>query len=123
MTFADPYALMPEVSRVLRRDGLFVFSGSTALMWVALDEGNDTIVETLERDYFGMHRLEAPEGSVEFNLTMGDWIRLFRANDLMIEDLLEIQPPEGATSPYRTEAETAWARRWPMEQIWKLRRL
>lgn len=122
MSFGDPYLLVPEAARVLRSGGLFVFSGATPLSWVAYDAGEDAFVERLEADYFGMHRWETPEGSVEFNLGTGDCIRLFRDNDLMVEDLLEIQPPEGARSPYRNEAETAWARRWPMEQIWKLRR-
>ncbi len=28
----------------------------------------------------------------------------------------------GAVTTYRTEEENAWARRWPMEQIWKVRK-
>ena len=69
-----------------------------------------------------MHRWETPEGSVEFNLGHGDWIRLFRANGLIVEDLLELRAPAEVESPYRSESEAAWARRWPMEQIWKLRK-
>ena len=53
---------------------------------------------------------------------MGEWIRLFRRSGFRVEDLIEVQPPEGAQSTYRTPEETAWARRWPMEQIWKVRR-
>ena len=59
---------------------------------------------------------------MEFQLPIGQWIRLFRANGLTIEELREIRPPEGAFSTYRNEEETAWARRWPMEQIWRLRK-
>ncbi len=120
--FADPYLVVPEVSRLLRRGGLFAFSGATPLSWICVNEETDDTEETLHRDYFGMHRWETPEGSVEFNLGHGDWIRLFRANDLTVEDLLEIRAPETARSPYRSEAERAWSRRWPMEQIWKVRR-
>src|SRR5947208_12559131 len=29
---------------------------------------------------------------------------------------------EGATSTYRDETEIAWARSWPIENIWKLRK-
>jgi len=121
-TFADPYLYVPEVARVLRPDGLFAFSGATPLAWLAFDEAADAWSETLQRDFFGMHRWDDPEGTVEFNLGHGDWIRLFRANGFEIEALLEIRPPEGATSTYRDETATAWARRWPMEQIWKVRR-
>ena len=41
---------------------------------------------------------------------------------LEIEGLREIQPPRGAESTYRTADETEWARRWPMEQIWIVRK-
>lgn len=121
-TFSDPYLVVPEVARVLRPGGLFAFSGATPLAWIGWDEATDAWDDRLHRDYFGMHSWDDPEGAVEFNLPIGAWIRLFRANRLAIEDLLEIQPPAGATSTYRDEAATAWARRWPMEQIWKVRK-
>jgi len=121
-TFADPLLFVPEVARVLRPGGLFAFSGATPLAWLAWDEPTDGWADRLQRDYFGMHRWDDPEGSVEFNLPTGEWIRLFRANGLEVEDLIEVRPPEGATSTYRDDAATAWARRWPMEQIWKVRR-
>ena len=121
MTFADPYLTVPEVARLLRPGGLFAFSSATPLAWVAFDVEQDGWTERLERDYFGMHRWDDGE-TVEFNLPVGEWIRLFRANRFEIEDLIEVQPPVDARSTYRTPAETAWARRWPMEQIWKVRR-
>lgn len=120
--FADPDLVAPEVSRLLRRGGLFAFSGATPLSWLCWDEDTDEMGERLLRDYFGMDRWPTPEGSVEYNRGHGDWIRLFRRSGLLIEDLIEIRPPEGAPSPYRSDAETAWSRRWPMEQIWKLRK-
>lgn len=121
MTFADPHLTVPEVARLLRPGGLFAFSNASPLAWVAFSDDKDGWTERLEKDYFGMHRWDDGE-SVEFNLPTGEWIRLFRANGLEIEDLLEVQPPTGATSTYRNEAEAAWARRWPMEQIWKVRK-
>jgi ubiquinone/menaquinone biosynthesis C-methylase UbiE len=118
MTFADPFRVVPEVTRVLRPGGIFAFSGATPFAWLCLDEPADTYDERLQRDYFGMHRWDTPEGFVEFNLPYGEWIRLFRANGLAVERLVEVRPPEGAASTFRTAAETAWARRWPIEQIW-----
>ena len=120
--FADPYLWMPEVVRVLRPGGVLAFSGGTAFEVLCLDEPSDTWDTRLHRDWFGMHRQEWDDGAVEFELTYGDWIRLFRANGLAVEALVEVQPPEGAASTYRSETETAWARRWPMEQIWKVRK-
>lgn len=120
--FCDPYAWVPEAARLLRPGGLLAFSGATPLSWLCLDLDNDTWDERLHRDCFGLHRFELPDGTVEFMLPTGEWIRLFRATGFAIEDLLELRPPEGATSTFRDERGLAWARKWPLEQIWKVRK-
>jgi SAM-dependent methyltransferase len=122
LSFADPLVVVPEVARVLRPGGLFAFSHITPFAWMCWDEAEDTVVDRLVLDAFGMHRAEESDGAVGFNLPYGEWVRLFRANDFSIEALIEIRPPEGAESTYRSPGETAWARRWPMEEIWKVRR-
>jgi hypothetical protein len=55
-------------------------------------------------------------------LPYGEWIRLFRANDFEVEDLIELRPPARATSTYDFYAPRTWARRFPGENIWKLRK-
>jgi SAM-dependent methyltransferase len=124
MTFADPYLTVPEAARLLRGGGLFAFSHTTALSTICFETEADRTVPELRRDLFGLHRIEWPgeDEPVEFNLPQGKWIELFRDNGFLIEDLVEVQPPEGLASTYRSAEETEWARRWPMEQIWKLRR-
>lgn len=76
LTFADPRVTVPEAARLLRPDGLLVFTHSSP------------------------------------------WSLLFWSG----EELTEIRPPEGAASTYRGERETAWARRWPMELGWRVRK-
>jgi SAM-dependent methyltransferase len=120
--FADPYLVVPEVARVLRPAGLFAFSGATPISWLALDDASDTWTDRLHRDYFGMRRWATPDGTVEFVLGYGDAIRLFGANGLAVEDLIEIRPAPDAHSTFRDEGAREWARRWPMEQIWKVRK-
>lgn len=121
MTFADPKRTVPEASRLLRPDGLFAFTTGTPWAIVCTERATDTLERRLIADYFGMGRIEW-EDSVEFYLPYGEWIRLFRAHGLTVEDLIEIQPPAGATSTYRTPEETEWARQWPMEIIWRVRK-
>jgi SAM-dependent methyltransferase len=119
LTFADPYRAVPEAARLLRPGGLLAFSHTTpfsTLFWAG-----DDLLESLQQDYFGMHGQDEG-GVVAYNLPYGEWIRLLGENGLGVERLLEVQPPEGAASTYRTPEETAWARRWPAEQIWVARK-
>jgi hypothetical protein len=58
---------------------------------------------------------------VEFHLGYGDWIRLLRANDFEVLDLVELRPPPDATTDYGFVT-ADWARRWPSEEVWKARR-
>ena len=121
MTFADPYRTVPEAARLLQSGGLFAFSHHTPIESIAWPLDSDTVGDRLVIDYFGMHRLDDGETST-FQLPYGEWIRLFRSNGLVVEDLIETRPAEGATSSYRTEEELAWARRWPAEEIWRVRK-
>lgn len=119
--WSDPYLWVPEAARLLRPGGLLVFlRNSTLLILCSPDEG--TAEERLVRPQFGMHRFEWEEG-VEFHLGHGDWIRLLRANGFEIEDLIELQAPDGSKTHEHYDFVTAeWGRKWPAEEIWKARR-
>ncbi len=121
MTFSDPYHAVPEASRLLRSGGLFAFMTATPISMLCQDMQTDEIGQALKNDYFGMHQLEW-DNEVNFQLPYGEWIRLFRSRGFIVEDLIEIQPAISATSTYRNDTETAWARRWPMENVWQLRK-
>jgi hypothetical protein len=76
----------------------------------------------LLRDQFDLHRFDWPDdGNVEFHLGHGDWIRLFRSSGLEVLDLLELRPPAGATTRYDFVT-LEWARRWPSEELWRVRK-
>ena len=79
--------------------------------------------ERLVRSYFGLHRIEwSDDGSVEFDLPHGEWIRLFRATGFTVERLVELRAPAGASSGRWTFVTPEWARRWPSEEIWHARK-
>ncbi len=121
MTFADPYRTVPEVARLLRPGGLFAFNDESPILSLAWAEGDEHPSERLVRDYFGLHAMP-DDDMITFQLPYGEWIRLFRANGFVIEDLIEMRPPADATSTYRDAEDLAWSRRWPAENIWCLRR-
>jgi hypothetical protein len=66
-----------------------------------------------------MHRFEWPDSpGIEFHLSHGDWIGVLRSNGFEVEDLIEVRPPESATTRYPWVT-LDWARRWPAEEVWK----
>ncbi|HET7814546.1 MAG TPA: class I SAM-dependent methyltransferase [Candidatus Baltobacteraceae bacterium] len=121
MTFADPHKTVPQVSRLLRSGGIFAFSAGTPLHFICWDQSSDRFTGQLAQPYFGHHASDDGE-SVVFSLPYGEWIRLFRRNGLVVEDLIELRPPDGAETTYTNFVDPAWARQWPAEQIWKLRK-
>ena len=123
MVFADPYRTIPEAARLLRDGGLLAFSMHTPLAEVSWPGESEAPVERLVNDYFGLHRVDLGHAEhVEFQLEYGAWIRLFVANGFVVEDLVELRPAVDATSTYHGEAGRRWARRWPLEHVWKVRR-
>ena len=122
--WADPYKWIPEAARLLRPGGELVFLGNGTIAVLCFQQEEIPPTNELRRPYFGMHRFEwASDDSVDFHLGYGDWIRLLRANDFEILDLIEIQAPEGAAA-HRFEALPGldWSRRWPSEEIWRARK-
>ncbi len=122
--WADPYAWIPEASRLLRPGGRLAFlTNSTLLMLCVPDlESEGAATDQLRRPQFGMHREEWPDtDGVEFHLSHGDWIRLLRDNGFEIEGLIELRPPADAATHYDF-VDTDWARKWPSEEGWKARK-
>lgn len=117
--WCDPDRWVPEAARVLRPGGRLIFLGNAPLLMLCVpDEDGVPAGPAFLRDHFGMHRFEWPdERSVEFHLGHGDLIRLLRRCGLEVEDLIELRPPEGATTRYDFVT-LEWARRWPAEEAW-----
>jgi SAM-dependent methyltransferase len=118
--FADPRHLVPEASRLLRPGGLLAFSMPTPILDIFWNTEREQVDERPRNDYFELSRIEDDDG-VDFQLPYGEWIRLFRANGLEVEDLIELRPDPDATTSYAL-ATLEWARRLPAEHIWKARK-
>jgi SAM-dependent methyltransferase len=121
MSFVDPARTVPEAARLLRSGGILAFSAETPLHFICWDDAADAVGTTLKHNYFE-ERSAYDGSSVCFSLPYGEWIALFRANGFEIESLVELRPPEGATTTYADYVSYDWARCWPAEQIWRVRR-
>ena len=122
--FTDPTVTVPEVARVLRPGGGFVFNMATPFIWVAWPPVDGPPGRELVRSYFSSRRIvwDEAEPGAEYQLPYGEWIRLFRANGLAIDDLIELVPPADARSTFEGYATIDWARDFPAEHIWKVRK-
>ncbi len=126
-TWCDPYRWIPEAHRLLRPGGRLVFLGMHPVALLCSPaNGSGPLATALERPYFGLHRVdwtgvEQDPGGIEFNLPIAAWFALFRRVGFIVEDFLEPRPPEGADA-VSSHATAAWARAWPAEQVWKLRK-
>ena len=121
--WCDPYRWILEASRLLRIGGRLIFLVNGTILVMCMNDSEDPATSQLQRDYFGMCRFEFADGdgSVEFHLGYGDWIRLLRANGFEVENLIELRPPEGATTSWPF-VKLEWARRWPSEEFWIARK-
>jgi hypothetical protein len=83
---------------------------------------------------FGLHRpyrnlrsvdwrhVEIDPSGVEFNLTFSDWLRLFREVGFAVDDYHELYAPEDRDGKSFT-VPADWAKSYPSEQVWCLRKL
>jgi ubiquinone/menaquinone biosynthesis C-methylase UbiE len=119
MTFCDPHRTVPEVGRVIRAGGVFAFSTSTPFRSVAQERNRDRIGRNLRYPYFGLHQIDYPE-ETDFQLEYGEWVRVFRDCGFRIDRLIEPRARRFPVSSYLSAEESAWARNWPIEMIWRL---
>ena len=60
-----------------------------------------------------------PGGGVEYHPSHGEWISVLRRHGFVVDQLVELYPPEGAEDPEFYEIVSPdWAGRWPAEELW-----
>jgi SAM-dependent methyltransferase len=116
--WCSPHKWLPEAHRLLRPEGRLIFFTNSALLLTCTPTDGGPAGDRLIRDYFARYRVEfEPNAGVEFHLPHGYWVRLLRATGFVIDDLIEVQPPQSA-KPRFNLASPEWAQRWPSEDIW-----
>jgi SAM-dependent methyltransferase len=124
--WADPFEWIPEAFRLLAPGGQLVFLGNHPLAMLAQALDSDAPLDrTLRNPYFGMHRIDwsEPDGSAgtEFNLPIGEWLRLFDQVGFDVLAYHELRAPSPGPE-VRFFVSADWAYDYPSEQVWKLRK-
>jgi SAM-dependent methyltransferase len=126
--WADPHRWLPEAARLLRPGGELVFLGSSVVFMLCCRDDDSPPSALMQRPQRGMGRFTWPDDpSVEFHLSHGDMVRLLRSSGFEVLDLIEVYAGDGAADATLCSGEVEfvsaeWARRWPVEEIWRARR-
>jgi SAM-dependent methyltransferase len=122
MSFCDPRRSVPEVARLLRPGGRLVFNKATMLLYLTWDATKQRQTKKLHASAFEHEQWAFDGGTVDFQLPYGAWIRCFRDAGLAVVDLIELRAPEHGETTYDEFVPHDWARRWPAEEIWVVRK-
>ena len=122
ISFCDPDVIIPEVARILRPGGRLAFCATHPLLYLTFNDNKQQQTKTLQFDYAQLGRMALGEGTIDWALPPGAWIRILNGAGFEVLDCVELCAREGATTTYTDYAPPKWARRWPAEWIWKARR-
>lgn len=122
MTFCDPYRTVPEAARLLRPGGVLAFASTSPLLLLCTDPATDAVGDRLLLPYFDLYKIDEG-GTAHFQLPHGAWIDLFRASGFTVARLVELRPGPGDDTTYGGYVPLDWARRWPAEQLWVVRKI
>jgi len=122
--WCDPELWIAEAARLLRPGGELVFLRNSTLSMLCLPD-TGRVQTSLQRPQRGMNRLEwtGEDPGVEFHPSFSDLFRLLRRNGFELLDVAELYAPADARDhAYYDYVPAEWARRWPAEEIWRVRR-
>ena len=124
-TWCDPDLWIPEAHRLLRPGGRLAFLTNHPLVIAATPANGAPCERVLHRPYRGMtgadwSQVEIDPAGIEFNRTLAGWMALFDRVGFDVLRFHELYAPAGAPDRFSVPAD--WARDFPAEQAWVLRR-
>ena len=119
-----PERWLREAWRLLRPGGRLVFLGNHPLSIICTPLSGAACEPVLHRPYRDMWgadwtEVEIDPSGVTFNLTMADWIALFREIGFTVDRYQELYAPEDLED-VRCWVPAEWAKAYPNEQVWHM---
>jgi SAM-dependent methyltransferase len=119
--WCNPERWIPEAYRLLRPGGRLWFLRNSTISILCAPEDDSPVTTSLQRPQHGLGRLEWADDDegIEWQVPHGELFRLLRRTGFDVVDLVELYAPDDAEDhPYYTFVPAAWARSWPVEEIW-----
>jgi len=119
--WCNPERWIPEAYRLLRPGGRLWFLRNSTISILCAPQDDSSVTTSLQRPQRGLGRLEWADDDegIEWQLPHGELFRLLRRTGFDVVDLVELYAPDDAEDhPYYTFVPAAWARSWPVEEIW-----
>ena len=79
---ATPTISVPECARLLRPGGLLAFCCTHPLLYLTWDDAREQQTRKLQIDYAELGRMPLAEGTIDWVLPPGEWIRVLRGERL-----------------------------------------
>jgi SAM-dependent methyltransferase len=122
-SWGEPPRVAAEAGRLLRPGGLLVFNVTSPLVRMCWNDDEDRLDTALHRSYWEIYRCDEGDGAATFAPGHGEWVALLRDSGFAIGALIELWPPEVASTTYGDFVPLEWARNWAAENLWVARRL
>lgn len=124
--WCKPDLWLKEAWRLLRPGGRLVFLGNHPMSLICSPLDGSPAERSLHRPYKDMWGADWTKVKYEptgicFNLTISDWMALFRSIGFEVSTYQELYAPEGQLG-VRAAVPAEWARSYPVEQVWHLRK-
>jgi SAM-dependent methyltransferase len=117
--WCDPDLWLAEAARLLRPGGDLVFL-TNSLLVALTSPPTGACSDRLARDQRGLRVVTYPDDEgIEFHLPHGEWIATLGRHGFTVTALHELYAPAGATPTRFDWITVEWARRWPVEELWR----
>lgn len=124
--WCKPETWLREAWRLLRPGGRLVFLGNHPLSLICSPLDGSPCDLTLHRPYRSMWGADWTDVEYEptgicFNLTISSWMALFTEIRFEVTRYQELYAPEAASGT-RAAVPASWAKKYPVEQVWHLKK-